>query len=148
MSHGSVGLGWKPKFYTQTTVPAWHLAAATQGSGTEWDEPRRLPGKFIPGRHRSGSRRHAGCRNWAHDPDIRSAPACGFGSQHSQDLTMQMSLQGTRFQDSTAVSNLVDRGVVERVQSVPGVIAEESTRTFPIELAFGSSFITEGGAWE
>ena len=58
-------------------------------------------------------------------------------------LTMQMSLQGTRYQDTAAVSNLVDRGV-ERLQGLPGVVAAASTWTLPVQLAFGSSFIIEG----
>lgn len=58
-------------------------------------------------------------------------------------LTMQMSLQGTRFQDTAAVTSLVDSGV-KRLQDVPGVIAAASTWTLAVELAFGSSFIIEG----
>jgi putative ABC transport system permease protein len=58
-------------------------------------------------------------------------------------LTLQMSLQGTRFQDTRAVASLVDSGV-KRLESIPGVAAAASTWTLPVELAFGSSFIIEG----
>jgi putative ABC transport system permease protein len=58
-------------------------------------------------------------------------------------LTMQMSLQGTRFQDTAAVTGLVDTGVM-RLQGIPGVVAAATTWTLPVELAFGSSFIIEG----
>jgi predicted permease len=58
-------------------------------------------------------------------------------------LTLQMSLQGTKFQDTAAVSRLVTDGV-DRLQSVPGVVAAASAWTLPVELAFGSSFIIEG----
>jgi putative ABC transport system permease protein len=58
-------------------------------------------------------------------------------------LTMQMSLQGTRFQDTAAVTELVNNGV-RRLQSVPGVVAAATTWTLPVEVAFGSSFIIEG----
>jgi putative ABC transport system permease protein len=52
-------------------------------------------------------------------------------------------LQGTRFQDTAAVSNLVDRAV-ERIQGIPGVVAAASTWMLPVQLAFSSSFIIEG----
>ena len=58
-------------------------------------------------------------------------------------LTLQMSLQGTRFQDTAAVSKLVEDGV-NRVKRVPGVISVATTWTLPVELAFGSTFIIEG----
>ncbi len=58
-------------------------------------------------------------------------------------LTMQMSLQGTRFQDTGAVTRLVENGV-ESLQSVPGVVAAASAWTLPVELAFSSTFIIEG----
>jgi putative ABC transport system permease protein len=58
-------------------------------------------------------------------------------------LTLQMSLQGTRFQDTASVSQLVENGV-DRLQTVPGVVAAASTWTLPVELAFGSTFNIEG----
>jgi predicted permease len=58
-------------------------------------------------------------------------------------LTLQMSLQGTRFQDAATVSRLADDGV-DRVKRVPGVIAAATTWTLPVELAFGSTFNIEG----
>jgi ABC-type antimicrobial peptide transport system permease subunit len=62
-------------------------------------------------------------------------------------LTLQMSLQGTRFQDTAAVTKLVESGV-KRLEGVPGVVAAASTWTLPVELAFGSSFVIEGRAPE
>jgi len=58
-------------------------------------------------------------------------------------LTLEMSLQGTRFQDTAALAMLVDRGV-ERLKQVPGVIDAASSWMLPVELAFGSSFVIEG----
>ncbi|MBI2688650.1 MAG: ABC transporter permease [Acidobacteria bacterium] len=65
------------------------------------------------------------------------------GLDTSRVLTLQMSLQGTRFRDTAAVANLVDSSV-EKMQTIPGVIAAASSWTLPVELAFGSSFIIEG----
>jgi putative ABC transport system permease protein len=58
-------------------------------------------------------------------------------------LTLQMSLQGTRFQDTAAVVRLVDSGVA-RLKLIPGVVAAATSWTLPVELAFSSSFIIEG----
>jgi putative ABC transport system permease protein len=58
-------------------------------------------------------------------------------------LTLQMSLQGTRFQDTAAVARLVDSGVA-RLKLIPGVVAAATSWTLPVELAFSSSFIIEG----
>jgi putative ABC transport system permease protein len=58
-------------------------------------------------------------------------------------LTMQMSLQGTRFTDTAAVASLVDRAV-DRLQQLPGVESAASSWMLPVESAFGSSFIIEG----
>jgi putative ABC transport system permease protein len=57
-------------------------------------------------------------------------------------LTLEMSLRGTRFQDTDTVARLVEDGV-SRIQSLPGVTAATSW-TLPVELAFGSTFIIEG----
>ncbi|MCI0622124.1 MAG: ABC transporter permease [Acidobacteria bacterium] len=67
----------------------------------------------------------------------------GLGIDPRRTLTLQMSLQGTRFQDTGAVARLVENGV-ESLQGVPGVIAAASTWSLPLELAFGSTFIIEG----
>ncbi|MEI9973220.1 MAG: FtsX-like permease family protein [Ignavibacteriota bacterium] len=58
-------------------------------------------------------------------------------------LTMQMSLQGTRFTDTVSVAALVDRGV-ERLAQLPGVESVASSWMLPVESAFGSSFVIEG----
>jgi predicted permease len=58
-------------------------------------------------------------------------------------LTLEMSLQGTRFEDTGGVARLVENGV-EQLQRVPGVVAAASSWTLPVELAFGSTFIIEG----
>lgn len=58
-------------------------------------------------------------------------------------LTMQMSLKGTRFQDTVSVTGLVNRGI-DQIRSVPGVIDAATTWTLPVELAFGSTFTIQG----
>ena len=58
-------------------------------------------------------------------------------------LTMQMSLQGTRFTNTAAVAGLVDRGV-ERLKQLPGIDDAASSWMLPVESAFGSGFIIEG----
>ena len=58
-------------------------------------------------------------------------------------LTLEMSLQGTRFRDTAAVTRLVDNGV-DRLKRIPGVIAAATSWTLPVESAFGSTFIIEG----
>ena len=58
-------------------------------------------------------------------------------------LTLQMSLQGTRFRDSESVARLVE-GAVDRLKQIPGVTAAASSWGLPVELAFSSSFIIEG----
>jgi len=58
-------------------------------------------------------------------------------------LTMQMSLQGTRFTGAAAVSALAERGA-ERVKQLPGVDSVATSWMLPVESAFGSSFIIEG----
>jgi predicted permease len=58
-------------------------------------------------------------------------------------LTMQMSLQGTRYADTAAVTGLIERGV-ERLKQLPGVESAASSWMLPVESAFGSSFIIEG----
>jgi putative ABC transport system permease protein len=58
-------------------------------------------------------------------------------------LTLEMSLQGTRFQDTAGVTRLVDNGV-DRIKRLPGVVAVATSWTLPVESAFGSTFIIEG----
>jgi predicted permease len=58
-------------------------------------------------------------------------------------LTMQMSLQGTKFKTAADVARLAEDGV-NRLKKVPGVIAAATTWTLPVENAFGSSIIIEG----
>jgi predicted permease len=58
-------------------------------------------------------------------------------------LTLQMSLEGTRFQDTGAVTRLADNGVAS-LKRLPGVIAAATSWTLPVELAFSSTFIIEG----
>jgi len=71
---------------------------------------------------------------------LRQAPA---GIDPHRILTLQMSLQGTRFQDTAAVTRLVDEGV-DRLKQIPGVVSAATSWTLPVELAFGSNFIIEG----
>ena len=65
------------------------------------------------------------------------------GINTRQILTLHMSLQGTRFQDTAALTNLVNQGVT-RLEALPGVVAAATTWTLPVEGAFGSTFIIEG----
>jgi predicted permease len=58
-------------------------------------------------------------------------------------LTLQMSLEGTRFRDTAAVTRLVDHGV-DQLKQLPGVIAAATSWTLPVELAFSSTFIIDG----
>ena len=58
-------------------------------------------------------------------------------------LTLQMSLQGTRFADTAVVSGLAERGV-DRLKQLPGVQSATTSWMLPLESAFGSSFIIEG----
>ena len=58
-------------------------------------------------------------------------------------LTMQMSLQGTRFNDTAAVAALVERAT-GRIKEIPCVDSAASSWMLPIESAFGSGFIIEG----
>lgn len=58
-------------------------------------------------------------------------------------LTMDMSLTGTRFRDTAAVSRMVE-DATRRIQSIPGVSHVAASWTLPIELAFGSSIVIEG----
>jgi predicted permease len=58
-------------------------------------------------------------------------------------LTMQMSLQGTRFTDTASVAALAERGA-ERLKQLPGVESVAVSWMLPVESAFGSSFIIEG----
>jgi putative ABC transport system permease protein len=58
-------------------------------------------------------------------------------------LTMQMSLQGSRFMDSATVSDFVNRSVTA-LRELPGVEAAASTWMLPVEWAFGSTFVITG----
>jgi predicted permease len=58
-------------------------------------------------------------------------------------LTLQMSLEGTRFKDTASVTRLVEDGV-DRLKRVPGVLNAATSWTLPVEVAFSSSFIIEG----
>ncbi|MCW5978525.1 MAG: ABC transporter permease [Bryobacteraceae bacterium] len=58
-------------------------------------------------------------------------------------LTFEISLRGTRFQDTAAVARLVE-DAADRIRRLPAVIAAASSWTLPVELAFNSTFIVEG----
>jgi len=58
-------------------------------------------------------------------------------------LTLDMSLEGTRFHDTATLTRMVDQGVA-RVEQIPGVTAAATTWTLPVDVAFSSSFIIEG----
>jgi predicted permease len=77
---------------------------------------------------------------------IRTAIALGRvdpGFDPSQVLTMRMSLSGPRFQTSAGVEQMVRDGV-ERVRSVPGVVAASATCCVPLQGGYGLPFIVVG----
>ena len=65
------------------------------------------------------------------------------GIEPHRILTLEMSLQGTRFRDTAGVTRLVNDGV-DRLKRLPGVVVAATTWTLPVESAFGSTFIIEG----
>jgi len=65
----------------------------------------------------------------------------GFDSHNV--LTMQMSLAGARFQQTSGIDQLV-RGGVERLDSVPGVEAAATSCCLPLETVWQLSFIVQG----
>ncbi|HBY64190.1 MAG TPA: hypothetical protein DEH78_30580 [Solibacterales bacterium] len=67
------------------------------------------------------------------------------GVDSGRVLTLQMSLQGTRFTGTAEIARLVKQGV-ERTTVLPGVVAAAASWTLPVELAFGSTFNIEGRA--
>ena len=58
-------------------------------------------------------------------------------------LTMEMSVQGTRFTKTAPVARLAESGV-DRLKRIPGVIAAATSWTLPVEGAFSSNFVIEG----
>jgi predicted permease len=58
-------------------------------------------------------------------------------------LTMEMSIQGTRYKDTSSVARLAENGVT-RLKQVPGVIAAATSWTLPVENAFSSTLVIEG----
>ena len=65
----------------------------------------------------------------------------GFDPHHG--LTMEMSLTGSRFEKTSGVAQLVHDGV-ERLQSIPGVLAAGTTCCMPLEGGFGLPLIIVG----
>jgi putative ABC transport system permease protein len=65
----------------------------------------------------------------------------GFDPHHV--LTMEMSLTGSRFEKTAGVAQLVHDGV-ERLHSLPGVIAAGTTCCMPLEGGFGLPLIIVG----
>lgn len=65
----------------------------------------------------------------------------GFDSHNV--LTMQMSLSGDRFKNTSAVDQFV-RNARERINTLPGVTASASTCCLPLEGGFGLPFIVLG----
>jgi len=77
---------------------------------------------------------------------IRTAVALGnvdpgFDAEHV--LTMRMSLTGPRFQTSQGVEQMVRDGV-ERLRSVPGVVAASATCCVPLQGGYGLPFVVVG----
>ena len=65
----------------------------------------------------------------------------GFDAHHV--LTMEMSLSGSRFMTTAAVTQLV-RDAEHRVENLPGVTALAATYSLPLEHKFGLPFVVEG----
>ena len=65
----------------------------------------------------------------------------GFDSHNV--LTMQMSLAGARFQQTSGVDQLVQRGV-ERIEALPGVDVVATSCCLPLETVWQLSFIVQG----
>jgi putative ABC transport system permease protein len=65
----------------------------------------------------------------------------GFDPHHV--LTMEMPLTGSRFEKTAGVAQLVHDGV-ERLQSLPGVVAAGTTCCMPLEGGFGLPLIIVG----
>jgi len=77
---------------------------------------------------------------------IRTAVALGRvnpGFDPSNVLTMRMSLTGPRFLKSEGVEQLVRDGV-ERLKSVPGVVAASATCCVPLQGGYGLPFVIAG----
>ena len=77
---------------------------------------------------------------------IRTAVALGnvdpgFDAEHV--LTMRMSLTGPRFQTSQGVEQMVRDGV-ERLRSVPGLVAASATCCVPLQGGYGLPFVVVG----
>jgi predicted permease len=64
----------------------------------------------------------------------------GFDANHV--LTMQMSLNDSRFGNAAAVAGLV-RDAERRIESLPGVVALAATYSLPLENPFGGPFVIE-----
>jgi predicted permease len=58
-------------------------------------------------------------------------------------LTMEMSIQGTRFKDTSSVTRLAEDGRT-RLKQVPGVMSAATSWTLPVENAFSSNLVIEG----
>jgi len=67
----------------------------------------------------------------------------GFDSDNI--LTARMSLGGSHFTNTAAVSQLIDSGT-QRVESLPGVLTAAASYTLPLEGAFGVPFNIVGRA--
>jgi putative ABC transport system permease protein len=77
---------------------------------------------------------------------IRTAVALGRvdpGFDARNVLTMRMSLTGPRFLKSEGVEQLVRDGV-ERLRSVPGVVAASATCCVPLQSGYGLPFVVVG----
>ena len=77
---------------------------------------------------------------------IRTSLALGRvepGFDTSQVLTMRMSLTGPRFLKSEGVEQMVRDGV-ERLRSVPGVVAASATCCVPLQGGYGLPFVIVG----
>jgi putative ABC transport system permease protein len=65
------------------------------------------------------------------------------GFDHRNVITMQMSLDGPRFEKTSGLANLVRDGL-PRIQALPGVVAASTTCCLPLEGGYGLPFIIAG----
>jgi len=74
---------------------------------------------------------------------LRALRAVDPGFDAHNVLTMEMSLNGARFQKTAAVAQLI-REAGRRVESLPGVVALAATYSLPLESWAGGPFVIEG----
>jgi len=124
-------------------LPAWRGSSveASPAAANTRIAPIRLKSMLVAGEVALAVMLLAGAglllRTWAALRNVNP----GVDTEHI--LTMQMSLQGSRFMDSASVSDFVNRSV-NALRELPGVESAASTWMLPVEWAFGSTFVITG----